>query len=439
MRISTAQAFNNGISGLQNNYGNITRTQEEISTGKKILTPADDPVASIKLLQISQEEALNSQYNTGMTAAKNSLNSEEAMLSSVETVLSRIREIAVQAGNGALDATDRASLAKEVGQREDELMNLMNSKDASGKYLFSGSMGDTQPYVRNADGTYSYNGDEGQRSVQIASSTFLPLSDSGKDAFENNFNANRVTTAKIDTNTGTGRISLGLVEDKAAYDSAFPQDIAANPTATPPVPASKGSVGIHFLDDKSYVIYDPREAAIDWTTYDAANPPAGQLGAGTLDNNPATSDFIRFGGIKVQLDGVPAKGDEFTIRRNNDQEKRSLLNVVSDLRKALESGDNTTEGAYRVRDSGAVALSNLDTAYSQVDSVRGKIGARLNTIESTSSFIADVSLVNKSVQSDLQDLDYAEALSRYSLQNTVLQATQQSFVKVAQLSLFNYL
>ena len=183
MRISTAQAFNNGISGLQNNYGNITRTQEEISTGKKILTPADDPVASIKLLQISQEEALNSQYNTGMTAAKNSLNSEEAMLSSVETVLSRIREIAVQAGNGALDATDRASLAKEVGQREDELMNLMNSKDASGKYLFSGSMGDTQPYVRNADGTYSYNGDEGQRCGQLATPTFLPRSDSCIYAF----------------------------------------------------------------------------------------------------------------------------------------------------------------------------------------------------------------------------------------------------------------
>ena len=229
------------------------------------------------------------------------------------------------------------------------------------------------------------------------------------------------------------------MEDKAAYDSAFPQDIAADPTATPPLVASKGSVGIHFLDDKNYVVYDPRKEAINWTAYDAANPPASQLGVGTLDNNPATSDFIRFGGIKVQLDGVPAKGDEFIIRRNNDQEKRSLLNVVSDLRKALESGDNTTEGAYRVRDSGAVALSNLDTAYSQVDSVRGKIGARLNTIESTSSFIADVSLVNKSVQSDLQDLDYAEALSRYSLQNTVLQATQQSFVKVAQLSLFNYL
>ncbi|MBA1182732.1 flagellar hook-associated protein FlgL [Pseudomonas oryzihabitans] len=432
MRISTAQAFNNGISGLQNNYGNVTRTQEEISTGKKILTPADDPVASVKLLQISQEEALNSQYNTGMTAAKNSLNSEEAMLTSVETVLTRIREIAVQAGNGALDPTDRASLAKEIGQREDELMNLMNSKDASGKYLFSGSMGDTQPYVRNADGTYSYNGDEGQRSVQIASSTFVPISDSGKDAFENNFNANRVTTAPTAGNTGTGRISLGLVEDKKVYDDSFP-------ASTPP--AASDGIGIHFLDDKKYVIYDLANAptAAQWAAYDPANPPAGQLKADSIDGNPSTNDFIRFGGVKVQIDGVPAAGDEFKVTRDTANEKRSLLNVVSDLRKALESGDGSTEGVYKMRDSAAVALSNLDTAYTQVDGIRGKVGARLNVIDSTSDFIADVSLVNKSVQSDLQDLDYAEALSRYALQNTVLQATQQSFVKVSQLSLFNYL
>ncbi|MDR6236058.1 flagellar hook-associated protein FlgL [Pseudomonas oryzihabitans] len=432
MRISTVQAFNNGINGLQSNYGSVSRTQEQISTGKKILTPADDPVASVKLLQLSQEESLNGQYNTGMTAAKNSLNTEEAMLTSVETVLTRIREIAVQAGNGALDPTDRASLAKEVGQREDELMNLLNSKDASGKYLFSGSMGDTQPYVRNADGTYSYKGDEGQRNVQIASSTFVSISDSGKDAFENNFNANRVATAKASTNTGTGRISLGLVEDKGAYDSTFP---ASSP------PASTDGIGIHFLDDKKYVIYDLKNAptAAQWAAYDPANPPAGQLKADSLSSTQESSRFIRYGGVKVQIDGAPASGDEFKITRDTANEKRSLLNVVSDLRKALESGDGSTEGVYKIRDSAAVALSNLDTAYTQVDGVRGKVGARLNVVDSTSDFIANVTLVNKSVQSDLEDLDYPEALSRYALQNTVLQASQQSFVKIAQLSLFKYL
>ena len=239
-------------------------------------------------------------------------------------------------------------------------------------------------------------------------------------------------TSKGTTNTGTGRISLGLVTDKGAYDSTFP-------ASAPPV-ASDG-IGIHFLDDKKYVVYDLAKAptAAQWAAYDPANPPAGQLKVDSLDSTQEASKSISYGGVKVQMDGVPAAGDEFKITRDTANEKRSLLNVVSDLRKALENGDSSTEGVYQIRDSAAVALSNLDTAYTQVDGVRGKVGARLNVIDSTSDFIANVSLVNKSVQSDLQDLDYPEALSRYALQNTVLQASQQSFVKIAQLSLFKYL
>lgn len=196
MRISTIQAFNNSVSGISRNYADLTRTQAEISAGKRLLTPADDPVGAVRLLQLNQEQALNSQYKSGITAAKNSLQQEETILNSVGTVIHRIREIAVQAGNGGLDASDKNALATELAQREDELLNLLNSRDASGKYLFSGSQGDTQPFVRNPDGTYSYNGDEGQREVQIASSTFIAISDNGKILFESGSNANRVSTGK---------------------------------------------------------------------------------------------------------------------------------------------------------------------------------------------------------------------------------------------------
>lgn len=418
MRISTAQAFNNGISGLQNNYGKVTRTQEEISTGKKILTPADDPVASVKLLQLSQEEALNDQYKTGMTSAKNSLNSEEAILNSVGTVIQRVRELAVQAGNGALDSKDRSTIGTELAQREDELLTLLNSKDASGKYLFSGNMSDTQPFVREADGTYTYKGDEGQRQVQIASSTFIAIGDNGKDIFESANNTNRIKTAPESTNTGSGRIALGLVEDKVAYDQfaqQYPQ-----------------GVGVYFSSEKDYYLYDLAGTV--------ANPPAAIAGTNSaLDTTALSKNFIRFGGAKVQFDGAPVAGDKFNLKADQTVEKRSLLNVVSDLRKSLQSTFDNPEGAHDVRDFTAVALGNLDSTYAQVLSVQGKIGARLNTVDTTESFISDVSLVNKSVMSDLGELDYPEALTRLSLQNTVMQAAQQSFVKISGLSLFNYL
>ena len=91
MRISTLQAFNNGVQGLQRNYANAIRTQEQISTGNRILTPADDPVASVRLLQLEQQQNVLTQYNDNLTAAKNSLNQEEVTLNSVNTVLQRVQ------------------------------------------------------------------------------------------------------------------------------------------------------------------------------------------------------------------------------------------------------------------------------------------------------------------------------------------------------------
>lgn len=422
MRISTIQAYNNSVGGLQKNYGSVTRTQEQISTGKRILTPADDPVASVRLLQLSQEQSLNDQYKSNITAAKNSLTSEESILQSVGNVIQRIREIAVEAGNGAQDGSDKGALATELKQREDELLNLLNSKDASGKYLFSGSQGEKQPFVRNPDGSYTYQGDESQRQLQIASSTLLNVSDNGKALFDDVANANRVTTSGAAANTGTGRISLGTVIDKQAYDSTFPSSVP---------PAASDGIGIRFLDDVNYEVYDLNDPAL----------PGGYtaLSTGAIDRDDKTQDKITYGGVSVIIDGHPAAGDDFGIQRDPSSEKKGLLNVVADLRKALEGATDNQEGSYAIRDATGIAMTNLDAASNQVLSGRGQIGARLNTIDSTETFIDDVKLVNTGVISDLQDLDYAEALSRLSMQSTILQAAQQSYVKISGLSLFNYL
>lgn len=417
MRISSIQAFNNGVTGIQRNYSNVTRTQEQISTGKKILTPADDPVASARLLQLSQEKAQYEQYSSNITAAKNSLTQEESILNSVGNVLQRVREIAVQAGDAAQDKTDKAALAKELAEREDELLNLLNSRNARGEYLFSGNLGKNVPFILDpATGEYAYLGDEGQREIQIASSTYLPINDNGKVLFEDVINANRVTTSKTPS-ASTASISLGLVEDKLAYDSTFPD---ATLTAT-------DGFGIRFTSPTAYEVFD------------LAAPAAPPLSTGSIDSDPATSDVIRYAGVRVSIDGLPAAGDSFAVNRNPAVEKRGMLNVVADLRRSLEQAQDTPQGALVIRDNVAVALTNLDAVLGQVLQGRGEIGARLNVLESTELFNEDVSLINTAVQSDLQDLDYAEALSRLSFESVILEAAQQSYVKIAGLSLFEQL
>ena len=419
MRISTIQAFNNGVQGLQRNYANATRTQEQISTGNRILTPADDPVASVRLLQLEQQQNVLSQYKDNLTAAKNSLSQEEVTLNSVNTVLLRVSELAVQAGNGALSREDRQSIAAELGERENELLTLMNTRNARGEYLFSGFQGKTQPFVRQADGSYGYAGDEGQRKLQVASSLNLAISDSGKRIFQNVTDAGRlasaITTSPLPAGSTLG-VSAPLVQDEVAF-------------AAMPFPSA--GVGIRFTSATQYEVYDL-----------GATAPAPALVSGVVDGDPDTQDELVFAGVLIKFEGTPAGSENIEITPKIDpasgqpKQKQGILDTIVALRSALS---NSAISGGGMRDAVAVALTNLDHGMTTVDGVRGEIGARLNVVESTQNDNEEVSLVNKGVQADLRELDYPEALSRLSFESIILEASQQSYVKIASLSLFNKL
>jgi flagellar hook-associated protein 3 FlgL len=556
MRISSIQAFNNGVSGLGRNYSNLIRTQEQISSGNRILTPADDPVASVRLLQLEQQQAILGQYKENLTAAKNSLTQEETTITSVVNVLQRIRELAVQAGGGALSADDRKSIAKELGEREGELLNLMNSRNARGEYLFSGFLGKTEPFLRNPDGTYSYQGDEGQRSLQVAGSSNVAINDNGKRLFEDVSNANRVINALGVNNpalptpplpatnipalpTADQRVfmSPGLVQDNQTFNSDFragePYSLAfisgtefriydsAGADVTSEVPggglidplvsggntinfrgmrfqldvvlqpgdneldldnllANTATPGTPGINTHSFTLQSaPTDFAVnrsstnnsaaivapagisnqatfdsqfptsgivlrftDDTNYEVYSQPVGPgspvLATGTVVG-PYPATFSVFGAdFTLSAPAAVAGGDEFGVQPQF-QEQRSILNTISRMRQALESSPTSPAGNLGVRNEVAIALTNLDSGLGKVLEVQTEIGARLNLIETTEVDNEDVTLVNKAVQADLRELDYAEALSRLSFQTIILEAAQQSYVKIAGLNLFNQL
>src|SRR5690554_438219 len=115
MRIATLQQFNTGLNGILDNQGGVNKTQQQISTGRRVLTPADDPIAATKILQLQQELALNDQYTRNMTGADNRLKLEEATLKSVTANLERVKKRTVQAGGGSLTITNRQAIA-EIGR-----------------------------------------------------------------------------------------------------------------------------------------------------------------------------------------------------------------------------------------------------------------------------------------------------------------------------------
>lgn len=417
MRISTIQAFNIGVQGVQDNYSKVTRTQEQVSSGKRILSPADDPVASVRLLQLGQQANKLDQYDANLTAATNSLTQEEATINAINNNLQRVREIALQAGNGALGQTDRQALAQELGEREEELLGLFNSRNARSEYLFGGFQSQTQPFIKQPEGNYTYEGDEGQRSIQIGGSKQVAINDNGKTLFEDVSNVNRVVTTTGPTNIGEARISLGVVEDKAAYDKTF------DPNA---------SVTINIGADGKYEIYD-----VPVLTDPVTSPT--KLDAGKIVPNEDQSYQIRFGGVVVTLDGELKEGDVFQLTSEPTEEKRSILQTVAELRATLETTGDSREDKLERRDQLGIAIQNLDNGMNQVLSVQTSIGARLNVIESTQNENAELKLINQGMTAQLSELDYAEALSRLSFETVVLQAAQQSFVKISGLSLFNLL
>ena len=184
MRISTQQAFLNSVSNMQNSQSKLADLQNQISTGKKLSKPSDDPVAAAQIVKLNRELAQTEKFQDNIEVTQRRLELEETVLDSINTATVRMRELTIQAGNSTLNDADRKAIAAELRGLADYAAGLMNTRDSQGEYLFSGSKGFTQPYVKDAEGQYSYTGDDGQRMIQVAPELLVPSNDSGLYLFE---------------------------------------------------------------------------------------------------------------------------------------------------------------------------------------------------------------------------------------------------------------
>jgi len=223
VRISTSQFYNTNQANYQRNFANTVKTQQEASDGIRVRSAKDDPVGAARLLQLEQQQNMLEQYSRNTVNVRNALGTAESTLTSIGNILQRVNELAVSSGNGAFTDSDRKANADELASLEDQLFSLMNSKDENGKYLFSGSKGDTAPYVRNADGTYSYQGDQGKLDLQVGDMLSLAANETGFDAFEQALNTSRSETRMTAPATDDGRVNLsnGQVSGSSAYNDRF--------------------------------------------------------------------------------------------------------------------------------------------------------------------------------------------------------------------------
>jgi flagellar hook-associated protein 3 len=274
MRISTSMIFNSSSARLSDLQSSLVRAQEQISTGRRMLTPADDPVAAARALEVTQAQSANTQYATNRQNVKDSLSQEESTLQGVTNVLQDVKTLIVSAGNPTYNDTDRKSLATQLQGQYNQLLGLANSVDGTGNYLFAGYQTTTQPFLANAGGA-SYLGDQGQRLLQVGPSQQIAMSDTGNDVFERNKTGNGIfTTAAVGTNTGTGIISSGTLVVPNGYGTSTPAVITN---------FSFGQAAVAQVDGTS----DPKTV----TSFDFSLPPAAQVDGTSDPKTVTTFDF----------------------------------------------------------------------------------------------------------------------------------------------------
>ena len=232
MRISTQQFFDSSAARYQANYSGVVQAQQQASSGVRVQTAGDDPVAAQRLLMLQQQKDMLAQFSGNITNIQSSLTNEESVLTAVNATIQAASQLALKAGGVTSDA-DRKSISVEVGALEDQLLGLLNSKDAGGNYLFSGSKTDTPPYSRNIDGTYNYQGDENELSLQVSETLTVRTGDTGKTILEGAANNSRTQTkyttpapvppattpSQVDDNKVA--ISAGLVTSSVDYSKSF--------------------------------------------------------------------------------------------------------------------------------------------------------------------------------------------------------------------------
>lgn len=229
MRVSTGMIYNSGVNSIQSRTSSLLKTQQQVASGRRILSPSDDPVAAARALEVTQAKEINAGQATVRDNAKSTLGLADSQLDSASSLLVRVRELAVQAGDAALSASDRRSVAIELRARFDELVALGNSTDGTGQYLFGGYQSGGKPFGGSVEDRVTYGGDDGVRTLKVSDSRLLPISGSGNDIFMRVQNGNGVfVTGARDatpTNIHTATIGSATITSAPAW-AAAPADMA---------------------------------------------------------------------------------------------------------------------------------------------------------------------------------------------------------------------
>jgi len=398
MRIGTAFAHSSSSALLTEAQSRLLATQAELSSGKKVTTPSDDPVNASQISTARASLSTQISFAANQSFLNGELRQLESTVGSVGDVLSSARETLVAAGNGAYTDADRRSLAVALTSQRAQLVSLGNTRNADGQFLFSGFQSSLTPFYQSGAGI-AYAGDNGSRGVLVGPGLAIQSNSDGQSLFMSAPNGNGTfATAATATNLGSGKIDTGTVVTPAA------------------------------LTGNGYAIRFTSSA-----TLDIVNTTTNTV----LSSQPyVPGQAISFDGMRVAVSGTPVNGDQFVITQGQTS---SVFDALDQAIAALNTSTFSDVDRAKVSDAIRQAASTLEQAFDVVLAKRAEIGGRMNALDQAANVSLDREFENTSTLSRLQDVDYAEAASRFSAQQTGLQAALAAYAQTSKMSLFDYI
>ncbi|MDL2284695.1 flagellar hook-associated protein FlgL [Oxalobacter sp. OttesenSCG-928-P03] len=414
-RISNNMMYGQNMKRLSTLQAQLNKTQQHISANTRILTPADDPVGAARALDLKQGKSMNTQFASNRGNAQDALNMQESTLNSFVSRLQDVRTLLVAAGNGIYDEESLRVTAEEITAIRDELVGYANTRDAYGNYLFSGNKVAIEPFDMSVTGQVTYQGDDGQLMIQVDAARYMAATNSGSGIFMgiHGMSASTVEMTRNDLTidvktTNADDPDFGVHEYEVIFDGNSP--------------ASTYTLwrdGVQIDEDGNDVV--PSDPTINY-----------EYSGSTQNKMELEIDGVRFSisgevsdGDSVKITtGEPVRTDVFAYIN----EAITLLNNTN-----LKSNDDGTNLALGLE----ALLGNVDSALDQIITAQSSTGTRLKELDALELSGQDKDLQYTESISDIEDLDYYEAISNLYMQQMTLEAAQKTFMMINGMSLFN--
>ncbi|SHO55810.1 flagellar hook-associated protein FlgL [Vibrio quintilis] len=394
-RISSFHNYQAVQNDLRRQEAKVHHNQAQLASGKKLLTAADNPLATHYIQNVAQQEEQIRQYLDAIVMVRNRLGHQEAIISNAEEYADVAKRTVMEMINGALSAEDRMAHERELEELSNNLLNLSNEQDESSNYIFAGTKPKSQPFFRDNDGNVTYAGDDYQRKMKISNSLEVPFNNPGNKVFMDIRNPFGDYEPDYELQEGSELLLERAVnedsDDESKYSVVF-------------VDMGNGEFGYQLEQDGSDV------------QTDIFNPKTG----------------IQYEGLTINVKGQITAGDRIELT------PRKTFSIFDTFKEAMKYSENSVSDASSTAKLHQMT-EEFHTAFIHLNKVRTDIGARLSTLDIQENEHEDYKLTLAKSKSSFEDLDYADAVIEFNENTRALQASQQAFGKTKDLTLFNYI